>query len=131
MSVLLVEDELLIRLMLAEVLAEGGFAVQEAASGDEAGALIRSSPATFSLLVTDIHMPGALDGLQVARLMRACRPRVPVIYMSGRPDVVIAGGPLGPDEAVVPKPFSPYALLALARRLAWKTGEGALSLPQR
>ena len=131
MCVLLVEDEFVIRMMLADVLSDAGFSVKEASSGDEAADLIRNPPATFSLLVTDIHMPGSLDGLQVAGLMRERHPGMPTIYMTGRPDVVMAAGPLSPEQALFPKPFSPFALLDLARRLAWKSGEQAIVRPQR
>ncbi len=131
MCVLLVEDEMVIRVMLADVLSDAGFAVQEAASGDEAAKLIRHPLVTFSLLVTDIHMPGTLDGLQVARLMRERQPGMPIIYMTGRPDIVREAGPLSPEEVLFPKPFSPFALLDLARRLAWKSGEQAINRPQR
>ncbi len=131
MCILLVEDEAIIRLLLAEVLAEAGFAVQEAADGDQAVALIRNPPASFSLLITDVHMPGGTDGLQVARLMHERHPGMPTIYMTGRPDLVRAAGPLGPAQALFPKPFSPSALLDLARRMAWKSGEQAIGRPTR
>ena len=131
MCVLLVEDELVIRMLLADVLSDAGFAVIEAASGEEAAGLIGRPPATFSLLVTDVHMPGRLDGLQLARLMRGRFPGMPTIYMTARPDIVRQAGPLGPQEVLFPKPFSPFALLDLARRMAWKTGEQAIARPQR
>lgn len=131
MCVLLVEDEAIIRMMLVDVLSDAGFSVMEACSGDEAVELIRMPPATFSLLVTDVHIPGMLDGLQVARLMRQRYPGMPTIYMTGRPDIVREAGALGPEEVLFPKPFSPFALLDLARRMAWKTGEQAIDHPQR
>ena len=117
MCVLVVEDEPLIRLIVAEELAEAGLAVCEAEDGTQAAALIRNPPAAFSLLITDIHMPGALDGVAVARLMRARHPLVPIIYTTGRPDVLDAIGRLGEREALVTKPFLPSELLQLARRL--------------
>lgn len=71
MCILLVEDEWLIRAPVAEELAEVGFEVCEAGSGDQVSALIAETPTPYSLLVTDIHMPGRLDGIGVARLLRA------------------------------------------------------------
>jgi len=71
MCILVVEDEFLIRLIVAEELAENGFAVCEAENGDRASALIAAQPDAFTLLVTDVHMPGKLDGIEVARLLRA------------------------------------------------------------
>ncbi len=117
MCILVVEDELLIRVIVAEELADAGFAVCEAEDGTQAAALIRDPPGAFSLLITDIHMPGSLDGIAVARLMRARYPLVPIIYATGRPDVLNAMGRLGEREALVPKPFLPSELLRVAKRL--------------
>lgn len=117
MCILVVEDEFLIRLMLAEELTESGFAVCEAENGDRASALIAAQPDAFTLLVTDVHMPGKLDGIEVARLLREHRPDIPIIYTTGRPDVIDALGPLGEQEVLIPKPFAPSELLAVVRRL--------------
>lgn len=117
MCILLVEDEWLIRAMLVEELTEAGLAVREAENGDQASVLIRQDPAAFTLLVTDIHMPGSLDGIGVARLMRQRRPDVPVIYTTGRPDVLNALLPFGAREAMLRKPYALSDLLATVRRL--------------
>ena len=117
MCVLLVEDEWLIRAMFAEELMESGFAVQEAENGDQASVLIMEDPTRYTLLVTDIHLPGGLDGIGVAHLLRARRPNIPVIYATGRPDVLDALQPLGPKEALLCKPFAMSALLYTVRRL--------------
>jgi DNA-binding response OmpR family regulator len=121
--ILVVEDEFLIRLIVAEELAEGGFEVCEAEDGDQAARLIQDPPAMFSLLITDIHMPGRLDGIEVARRMRARHPRVPIIYTTGRPDALHAVGPLGRNDALVPKPYAPSDLLTVARRLLADSGK--------
>ena len=117
MCILLVEDEWLIRTMVAEELMEGGFRVREAADGDRAAVLIVQDPAAYTLLVTDIHMPGSLDGIGVARLVRAVRPDLPVIYTTGRPDALNHLQPLGPGEVLLRKPFALADLVATARRL--------------
>ena len=117
MCILLVEDEWLICTLFAEELVEGGFAVREAENGDQASALIMADPTPYSLLVTDIHMPGGLDGIGVARLLRACRPDIPVIYATGRPDALNALQPLGAKEVLLCKPFATFALLTAVRRL--------------
>jgi len=110
--ILLVEDEWLIRTMFAEELMEGGFEVCEAEDGDQASALIMEDPTLYTLLVTDIHMPGSLDGIEVARLLRARHPDLPVIYTTGRPDVLNALQHLGAKEVLLCKPFALSALLA-------------------
>jgi len=117
MCILLVEDEGLIRDLLVDELTFQGYQVRGAEGGDQAAALIETPPAPFSLLITDIHMPGRLNGIDVARMVRQRDPPIPIIYMTGRPDVLGALPVLGPQDAVLLKPFSPSALLGLIRRL--------------
>jgi len=122
LCVLIVEDEPLIRLILAEELADAGLDVCQAGNGDEAAALISSSTITFTLLITDIHMPGRHNGFAVARLMRGHDPLIPVIYTSGRPDIFNDIAPLGENEAVLAKPFLPSELVRVARHLLGQEG---------
>ena len=103
--------------MVAEQLMDGGFTVCEAENGDQASTLIAQDPTAFTLLVTDIHMPGSLDGMGLARLVRALRPNLPVIYMTGRPDVLNHLQPFGPGEVLLRKPFALSNLLATARQM--------------
>ena len=125
MCILLVEDEWLIRSMVAEELAEIGFEVCEAESGDQALTLITQDPAVFTLLVTDIHMPGSLNGIEVASLLRARRPNLPVIYTTGRPDVLHGLQPFGDNEILLEKPFELCDLLNAALRLLDRGGSHA------
>lgn len=113
MHILLVEDEPLIRAVLAEELRDAGYEVSEAASGDEAATLIGTRPAP-NLLLTDIHMPGRLDGFALGRLMRSCTPGLSVLYITGRPDSV---QPLHSGEDLMLKPFRTDDLLQSVRRL--------------
>jgi DNA-binding response OmpR family regulator len=117
LCILLVEDEALVRDILAEELVEAGFEVLQAENGDEAARLIETGAAVFTLLITDIHMPGALSGRAVAQLMHRHNPCVPVIYITGRPDIFEGMGPLGENEAILSKPFRPSELLRKARGL--------------
>lgn len=117
MCILLVEDEPLIRLIVADELTREGFRVVQAENGDAAVSLITEPPAPFSVLITDIHMPGKLDGIAVAEHMRAHNPSVPIIYTTGRPDVLERVEPLRERDAVVGKPFTPSRLVAVVRRL--------------
>lgn len=124
--ILVVEDEDLIRLLITEELVEAGFEVCEAQTGDRAAALIEAAPAIFCLLVTDIHMPGHLDGIAVARLLRSRYPSVPIIYTTGRPDVLDSMAPQGTRDAVLPKPYAPSDLLKTVKRMLAE-GEKGLS----
>lgn len=117
MCILLVEDEWLIRSMFAEELTESGFAVREAEDGDQASALIMEDPTPYVLLVTDIHMPGSLDGIGAARLLRTRHPDFPVIYTTSKPDAPNALQPLGVKEILLRKPFPLSDLLATVQRL--------------
>jgi len=117
LCVLIVEDEALVREILAEELVEAGFEVLQAENGDEAASLIETGAAAFTLLITDIHMPGTRSGLAVAQLMHQHNPRVPVIYTTGRPDIFEGMGPLGENEVILSKPFLPTELLRKVRSL--------------
>jgi CheY-like chemotaxis protein len=80
-TILLVEDELLIRLMMADQLSSRGFTIIEAADADEALAKLNAG-LSFDLLLADVKMPGTLDGAELARLVRARKPSVKVILGS-------------------------------------------------
>jgi len=114
-KVLVVEDEFLIRLTLAEALSDEGFEVLEAATADEALGLVRNDDG-IELLLTDIQLPGKLDGIGLAREARLHAPVLPVIFMTGRPESVIQAGRSGRD-AFIAKPYLPSEVCAAARRL--------------
>jgi DNA-binding response OmpR family regulator len=117
MCILLVDDEDLIREILADELDFQGFEVCKAETGDQAAVVIKNPPKALSLLITDIHMPGKMDGIEVGRLMRLHHPALPIIYTTGRPDRFSAIGPLGPKEVLVAKPYTPTAIMDVVRRL--------------
>jgi CheY-like chemotaxis protein len=81
--VLVVEDEVLLRLMIADELRSNGLSVVEAANADEALTVLRSS-ASVDLLFTDVRMPGSIDGWALAALMRAAQPELKIIVASGQ-----------------------------------------------
>jgi CheY-like chemotaxis protein len=82
-TVLVVEDEILIRLMIAEELRADGFAVIEAVSADEAEAVLHST-ASIDLLFTDVRMPGRMNGVALAERARSLRPDLKIIVTSGQ-----------------------------------------------
>jgi two-component system, response regulator PdtaR len=84
LTVLLVEDEVLIRLMIAEELRSLRFHVVEASNADEAMTILESA-IPVHLLFTDIRMPGRIDGVALARLARARFPKLKVIMASSHP----------------------------------------------
>ncbi len=113
--ILIVEDEFLVRLTLAEALADEGFDVIEAGSGDEALPLLEAD-LTIILLLTDIQLPGKLNGLSLVRLARKARPDLPAIFMTGRPDTM-AGSTVSERDAFIAKPYLPSEVAAEVRRL--------------
>ncbi len=80
-TVLVVEDEVLIRLMIADALRAQGIAVIEASNGDEAMHVLQSA-LPVQLLLTDIHMASEFDGLALAHAARAARPGLKLIVAS-------------------------------------------------
>ena len=81
-TVLIVEDELLIRLDLADQLRTAGLTVVEASTGDEALTVLKAND-TVDLVVSDIRMPGATDGMELAAWLRRERPKIKIVLVSG------------------------------------------------
>lgn len=104
-TILLVEDEALIRVVICETLQDRGFKVLEAANANEAIQIIEQAQVEIDLVFTDVRMPGAMDGFGLVRWIRASRPHVPVIVASG--DVGKANGANLPDIGAmfIPKPY--------------------------
>ena len=111
--VLLVEDDFLIRMTIAEALADEGFTVLEAGNAEEAFRALDDEPA-IGLLITDIQLPGGMDGLALARQARGSRPDLPVIYTTGRPEPL---GPGGGRDLLIAKPYLPSEICAAAWRM--------------
>jgi len=80
--VLVVEDEVIIRMMLVDALEDAGFVTVEAGSADAAVARF-ATRADIAVVVTDLRMPGAMDGLGLARWMCSHAAHVPIIITSG------------------------------------------------
>jgi len=111
--ILVVEDDFLIRLTLVEALADDGFAVVEAGTAEEALRLLKGLE--VSLVLTDIQLPGGMDGREMARHIRAERPGLPIIYTTGRPD---EGLTPSDRDLIITKPYLPSEICAAARLLA-------------
>ena len=118
MCVLLVEDEPLILEIMQESLQDAGYLVMTARTGAEAASLIYDAPIPFTILVTDLHMPGALDGAGVALLARRNWPDVPVIIASGRPDALEKSWREDFGYTLVKKPYGVRQMLDLVGSLA-------------
>ena len=117
MCVLLVEDEPVIREIMAESLQDAGYDVMEARDGDQAIGLMDDAQGRFTILVTDLHMPGSADGTVVAARLRELRPGIPVIITTGRPDVLAATWREADGYTLLRKPYLPSRLVMLVRSL--------------
>lgn len=109
-TVLVVDDEPLVRLLIVDVLEELGYEAIEAGDGPDAMAVIRSD-ATIDLLVTDVGLPNGMNGRQVADAARAMRPDVPVLFVTGYADAAVLGHDhLEAGMQVITKPFTMEAI---------------------
>ena len=108
--VLVVDDEPMLRLLAMTMLEEQGCLVQEAATGEEALAMIEERPDRFTHLLTDIQMPGSLDGFRLARLVSTLYPSIRIVMTSG--DDRWAEDVAGEDLPFVPKPWRDNELRA-------------------
>lgn len=105
-SVLVVEDEPHIRMLLVEYLQEQGYRVLAAADAQEAFAILASKP-HLDLLLTDFRLPGGVSGVQIAEPALKLRPELKVIFISGYPaEIAETGSPVAHQAPVLAKPFS-------------------------
>jgi PAS domain S-box-containing protein len=114
-TVLVIDDEEPIRMLIADVLEEAGYRILQAADG-VAGLKILQSEARIDLLITDVGLPGGFNGRQVADAARQTRPDLKVLFVTGYAEnAVVGNGHLDPGMQVITKPF-PMTALALRVR---------------
>jgi len=106
-TVLVVEDEGLVRLDTVDTLRDAGFKVVEAADASEALDIVAVRD-DIDMLFTDINMPGSMDGLELARLVHARHPSMRLLLTSGivRPTT----GEMPDDGQFLSKPYTPEAM---------------------
>ena len=106
-TVLVVEDEALIRMHSAELIRDLGFEVIEAVDADEAVLLLESVPG-IKVVFTDIQMPGSMDGLVLAAVVRDRWPPIALLITSGKVSPRTIEMPTG--ARFISKPYSPWQL---------------------
>ncbi|AZC31390.1 Response regulator [Pseudomonas chlororaphis subsp. piscium] len=100
-TILVVEDDTIVRMLIVDVLEELEFKVLEAAGSEEALTRLQDSALRIDLMMTDVGLPG-MDGKELAARARALRPQLPVLFASGYAEnIEVAAG-----MAVIGKPFS-------------------------
>ena len=113
-SILIVEDEVPIRMDIADFLAREGYEVLEASNADEAIEILEANN-SIRLILTDVDMPGSMDGLKLAAAVRDRWPPVRIIVMSGHRTVEITDLPDG--SVFFSKPYSVDEVAASVREL--------------
>ncbi len=114
-TLLLVEDDDLVRVTVAMMLEDLGVTVHEAATGEAALQRLNAG-LDADILVTDIDLGPGISGLQLADQVREARPRLPVVFVTGRV-TTLHRRPIRKGEAYLPKPFEGEALARVVRSL--------------
>ncbi len=105
-TILIVDDEATVRMLVVEVLNDFGYQAIEASDGPSALKILQSDR-RIDLLVTDVGLPGGLNGRQVADAARTIRPGLGVLFITGYADnAVIGNGQLDPGMEILTKPFA-------------------------
>ena len=115
-TILIVEDEVLIRACLADFLQDKGFKVLEAGSADDAVEIIKTADASIDLIFSDVMMPGKLNGFGLAQWVRAVHPDLPIILTSGHAKSV-ADAVKRCGTVAMPKPYDLDDVVGQIRKL--------------
>jgi CheY-like chemotaxis protein len=113
--VLIVEDDTLLRLSGAEMIADAGYDVLEAGNADQAIAILEARP-DIRIVFTDIQMPGSMDGLKLAWFVRDRWPPIKLVVTSGR--VAVAEGELPSGGLFIGKPYTAPRIAEVLASLA-------------
>jgi nitrogen-specific signal transduction histidine kinase/CheY-like chemotaxis protein len=115
-TILMVEDEALLRELVQSVLVERGYRVLAASSGVEALQIWNQHHGEIDLVLTDMVMPGGMTGRQLAEQLQPCDPSLKVIFTSGYSRDVVAGNfVLQEGINFLPKPYHPHTLVQMVR----------------
>lgn len=107
-SILVLEDEDLIRLLLTTVLEDAGFEVTAFATADQGYSFLETHPGEVNMVVSDIRMPGHMDGYDLSRMAAERWPTLPILLTSGYSGRDLE---LGPNVQFLPKPWTNERLL--------------------
>lgn len=122
MKILVVEDEPLIRLGLVSVIEEAGYVALEAANADAAIRLLEAD-SSVRLIVTDVDMPGSMDGIKLAHYVNRKWPPIKLIVISGK--IGVKPGELPEGARFMGKPYQEAALLNLMKTMVAVEGDRA------
>jgi CheY-like chemotaxis protein len=115
--VLVIDDEVIVRMLMAELLEEAGYHVIEAHDGPSALKALQQED-RIDVLVTDVGLPGGMNGRQVADAARETRPAIGVLFVTGYADMRAVGDDMAGGMQVMAKPFEGDELLRRVAELA-------------
>jgi len=116
-TVLVVDDDVLVRMLIVDVLNEASYRAIESEDGPRALKVLQSST-PVDLLITDVGLPGGMNGRQLADAGRALRPQLKVLFITGYAEnAVVGNGRLGPGMQVITKPFAIEIISGKVRRM--------------
>ncbi|WP_259474177.1 response regulator, partial [Pseudomonas syringae] len=116
-TILVVDDEPAVRLLIAELLEDLGYIVLQAERGADALTILQSK-AAIDLLITDVGLPGGMNGRQVADAARDVRPDLKILFVTGYAEnAALAHDTLEPGMHVLPKPFAIAELIGRVTEL--------------
>ncbi|HEY3636975.1 MAG TPA: response regulator [Rhizomicrobium sp.] len=121
-TVLLVDDEFLIRLALSDFLQECGFKTLEATDAERAIAALETLETPIDVVLTDVRMPGEINGFGLAQWIRQNRPSLPVLLVSGDAQKADIAEQLCEKQDIMPKPLD-FHLIAKRLRAAIETNK--------
>jgi DNA-binding response OmpR family regulator len=115
-TILVVEDESVLLDFVRLVLARAGYTILTAQDGEEAWSVFNTNRKEIRLVLTDIVMPGSVDGLELSARLQRRAPEIPVLFMSGAlPSDDSLARELVNKRLLLRKPFNPDQLLAIVR----------------
>jgi CheY-like chemotaxis protein len=112
--VLVVEDEMMLRMRVVDMVEDAGYVPVEAVDADEAMAILQSR-SDIALMLTDVQMPGSMNGLQLAHAVRERWPPIKIILASGQ--LKLSGSDIPQDSRFFGKPLVSDEIIAEMREL--------------
>ena len=116
-TILVLDDDVLVRMPICQYLRDCGYRVLEAADADEAAAILQKQDIQVDVVLTDIEMPGAMNGFAFAKWARTVRPELHIV-LAGTPErTARAAGELCEHGPILTKPYDHKLVLDHIKRL--------------
>jgi two-component system, cell cycle response regulator CpdR len=125
-TALVVEDDPMQREMISLLLEESHFDVIECESAEAAEAVLRRIAADLALVMTDVSLAGAMNGVALAHVAKRCNPKLDVVVTSGDP----LPEPLPEGTQYWAKPWAPLDVIRLAERTSYRLAEQPVDAPE-